>query len=811
MRIRWLIVLGLLICGPADANVRLHGSGVPTAQFGTLKVGGGGFVTNCDMTSDGTKLCRTDTYGDYLLVGGLWQQLVTISSMPAADANADNYSGGIGVYEARIAPSNTSHFYMMLNGYVFSSTNKGGNWTRTAFTQDLTFNTSDGFRTNGRYMAVDPMNELIVYAGTPTALSVTLNGGTSFGTVSSVTAPTDTLHGGVLVAFDPSSSVISNVTQGIYACSPGNGVFHSTNGGTSFTKITGTPTTCGDLLVDAAGLVWLVDTGGGGGNLWKLSGSTWTEPITSGTIGGVAVNPADGTKVYAVDNSTRLYVSTDTGVSFVGPTSQSAAATDIPWLVQASVDGYNPGNILFDPAGSNLLYMPSGIGVFHTNPPTTNTAIVWTSQTAGIENLDMNVVVGIASGKPAIAAWDRAGFVITPGTYPSSYGGVECSNQLPSGWGIAVDPTGTQVAVAGTPANAGCGNGAQTAISPVSWSLFTSQTPGQNRGGCMAASSTTNLLWLPKDAGSNSNGPWTTTNGGLTWTLQTVGTVPTSGTTGWGQNYYEDTIYCAADLIDSSTYYIYNDGAAGSGSQGIWKSTDNGVTWAQVSTINFGGFAGATQIKTVPGQSGNLFASPGNGGTASAASHPAALSLYQSVNHGAAWNAIANVLETFCVGFGKPASGQTYPTVFFIGWAAGTPSTVTFSNGSAVISATNSFTVGQAVKFTTTGSLPTNFNTSTIYYVISTSLSSSQFEVATSKGGTAVTAGSAGSGTQSMVPYPFGAWKSVNNFATAPVQVGNGYPGGSFDPIKDCYGEMGTVGTMYMVTGGNGAYQGTGL
>ena len=80
--------------------------------------------------------------------------------------------------------------------------------------------------------------------------------------------------------------------------------------------------------------------------------------------------------------------------------------------------------------------------------------------------------------------------------------------------------------------------------------------------------------------------------------------------------------------------------------------------------------------------------------------------------------------------------------------------TVTFTNSSAVITATNTMIVGAAVQFQTTGGLPTNFSTATTYYVISTGLSGSQFEVSATYGGSAVTAGSAGSGTQTATINP---------------------------------------------------------
>jgi len=60
----------------------------------------------------------------------------------------------------------------------------------------------------------------------------------------------------------------------------------------------------------------------------------------------------------------------------------------------------------------------------------------------------------------------------------------------------------------------------------VSWTIFPSQTPittNLTHGGGIAASTSTNYVWLPNDAGSSANSPWYTTNGGTTWTAATVG------------------------------------------------------------------------------------------------------------------------------------------------------------------------------------------------------------------------------------------------------------------------------------------------
>jgi hypothetical protein len=71
--------------------------------------------------------------------------------------------------------------------------------------------------------------------------------------------------------------------------------------------------------------------------------------------------------------------------------------------------------------------------------------------------------------------------------------------------------------------------------------------------------------------------------------------------------------------------------------------------------------------------------------------------------------------------------------------------TATFTNGSASIAATNSYFAGEMVRFT--GSVPTNFSTTAIYYVLSTGLSGSTFQLAAIPGGTAILAGGNGSAT----------------------------------------------------------------
>ena len=107
-------------------------------------------------------------------------------------------------------------------------------------------------------------------------------------------------------------------------------------------------------------------------------------------------------------------------------------------------------------------------------------------------------------------------------------------------------------------------------------------------------------------------------------------------------------------------------------------------------------------------------------------------------------------------GIGQYLTARASPT---------TTNTVTFTNGSAVIGSTNFVTLLKAlcapndgsicvqpVMFTTTGGLPTNFTVGTTYYIDPASFSGQTFKVGTTVANalahTYVTAGSAGSGTQ---------------------------------------------------------------
>ena len=661
--------------GNAITSTALIGALQPVgAQWDTLKVGGGGWVTGIDVAADGTKVTRTDTYGGYYWTGSAWTQLVTKSSMPGADfgfdVNGDSLSGG-GIYEIAIAPSNTSHFYMIYNGYVFSSTNHGATWTRASPAQQTDLDPNSTHRWYAPRLAVDPNNENIVYAGEAThGLFKSSNAGSSWSSVGSVAASND--DRGISIAFDPSSTHPGNVTQGIYACSNNTGVYHSTDGGTTWTLTTGTPTSCQDMVVTSAGVVYVTATGQTHA-LQKYTGSWAAVDTNGGTNDGRGQSIAlNGSNIYVMSDGGGtgggLTVSTNNGSTWTGYSfTDTQSASDVPWLGVTNNKYMTTGRIRYD-ANSSRLYFSEGIGVYYTASPGSPSA--WISQTAGIENMVGVKLVSSPGGSLNTVEYDRPTFHITdPTVYPSTQGpnnNSTGSSAVLAGWDEDYATTNTSYLALyanwqGNDVSAYSNNGGST------WTLFPSHPnlTGTSTGeGSIAVSTPTNSV-IAQGFGTAGGGTagtiYYTTNNGTSWNIATVA----GGNGGWGGagNILLNRHVVCADRVTSGTFYAY-----GGTTKGVYKSTDGGINWSRVHTGALNIFDGFNTImRCVPGNAGHLFWTGGNvGGSTSG-------SFYRSTDGGATWTALPNVLEVYAFGFGAPSTPGAYPAVYIFGWVSGTP------------------------------------------------------------------------------------------------------------------------------------------
>lgn len=734
----------------------------PTASWQPLRIGGGGFVRSIYIAPDNTKVCRCDTWGAYIWNGSIWSPLITSSSIPNADiASNSSITYSDGVAEVVIAPNQTTTLYMKFNGWLYVSINSGGTWNRASsgWTNDEA--TLGGQQTYSFLIGVDPQNPDFVVAGNVVqGLMITSNGragaSTTWTAVSTATIPLPTTNDvGMGVAFDPTSLVSGGKTQGIYAYSWGNGVYHSTDAGVHWTLTTSGPLYPKTMFCDASGNLWVVNqTSGVGGTslLWKYSAGTWSSSSPTGnTINAAAVDPSTGF-VWTIDAFDNLSVSKNVGSSWAYTTNGVVdAATDVPWLATTYEGSFSVGTLFFDYSGN--LYLSEGIAVWHTVPPASSTSVTWTSQTAGIEQMVTYMVLSPPGGKQLAFLGDRNNFYIPNGKiYSATQVWTGSDPEITDGWGgdwAATNPafivanvgsnggffwdlsgystnggvtwipfgttaTGTfsisggslgnntwSVVAAGL--NLGVGDSivmCQTSnplnmftgtvftynnstggsltvnctahfpqnstVSNVSdWTVHTVPygRTGGGFGGSIAAASTTNFIFLPSGNGV----PFYTQDGGVTWVslgsyFNTTFGIPTSGTTGWGDFYSNNSLMCCADRVNPNTFYMYNSLAGASGG-GIYRSIDGGVSWT-LRNSGGGSPTGATsnlaKMKSVPGQNGHLFFIDN-----------LASGLWRSQNGGQTWTNTANGGVNFtsvnAFGIGKIVSGQSYPAIFLAG------------------------------------------------------------------------------------------------------------------------------------------------
>ena len=616
-----------------------------------LRIGAGGWLTGLDISADGsTRLVRTDTYGAYVWDAGQWKQLVTASSMPAADVGVEKNEG---VYEIRVAPGNASRLYMSYRGYVYRSDDRGAHWTKTAFAQ-ATMEPNDDYRMYGQKMAVDPANPDVVYAGTQNkGLLRSYDGGASWQAVGSV--PVASGAGITGIAFDPSSGTTSGRTNTVYAGAAGNGVWRTTDAGATWAKLSGSPNSIAHAVVASDGVFYA--TGTGVGAVWRLQAGVWTNVRPDGGQywHSVMVDPSNPARIVAGTDGGSLSQSQNRGTSWGGVLwTMSRQATDIPWLAWTKEDYMSNGDMRFDPTTPNKLWFAQGIGVWTTTIATTQSSVVWTSQSAGIEQLVANAIAAPPGGKPVVASWDRPLFYsANPDAFPAQHGPNK-ANAIVMGWQVdyaSTNPT-FLAAVAdwwGVEQSGYSTDGGQT------WTVFPSMPAWGEAGmGTMAVSTPDNIVWAP----SNKKAPYVTKNRGASW--QPISLPGVSNWTGLHSAYYLNRHIVAADRVNAGTFYMYLS------TNGLFRSTDGGTSWTLVKSgeiVPFSSFN--AKLKTVPGKAGHLFFTAGqqDGGLSGA--------FMRSTDGGVTWTTIPNVLEVYAFGFGKEAPGTTYPAIYIAGWVGG--------------------------------------------------------------------------------------------------------------------------------------------
>jgi hypothetical protein len=522
---------------------------------------------------------------------------------------------------------------------------------------------NDSYRIWGEKAAVDPANPDVVYVGTVSdGVYTTTNGGTSWSLVSGVGVPG--VQGITGIVFDGSSGTTGGKTNTVYACRNGTGVYRTTNAGSSWALLSGGPTTVTHAAVATDGVYYAVNLGT---VVYKYSGGWTTSANTSITLHSIATDPFNSARIIAGRDSGHLIVSTDRGNSWGsgviwGPAGTALrVATDIPWLAFAKESYMSNGAMRFDPTVSNKLWFSEGIGVWYSTAADNTTQTTWNSYSAGIEQLvARDVIVPPGSAYVFTAGMDRSVFRIAKAntSFPSSYVTMGSSASLIPAWAVnysVANPTHLVAIINGSGNNLS----GYSLDGGATWTPFPVQPYTGGTSGDIIAPSIDNIFALIGGGGY----VYRSTNRGASWTQLSLPGASSSESNNLHCGYNCRKHLFAVDGANPNTVYLYFY------THGVYRSTDSGATWTLVSSNAFdaGNMYWHTKLRSVPGQSGHLFMTAGQAGS-DGQQNPANTNLWRSRDGGTTWTQVAGMAEPYDVALGKPAPGASYPAIYVVGW-----------------------------------------------------------------------------------------------------------------------------------------------
>lgn len=465
------------------------GGGLVQTNWTLMHLGGGGNIGGVVCSTQGVCMARGDVFSSWLLgADNTWHNQATASTMPVTDwaynprvnTSSNQVPEGFpngGPIDLQPCPSSATCAYMYSGIYTYYSNNISlsspdtMNWCRTGgFTaQNDNSNTVVGAQNPGQYEAIDPYNSSHVVVATQTAglfesfnADSAWNSGACTGTAATWTS-IPTSGSGIPsatgqpvpyhIAFDSTGGTTTRsghtVAAKVYIFTPGGtaGVYASTDGGATYSHMSGSPTTLKHLKVSGdpakgGGNVWAID---GSNNVWESISGTWTELLNNGCCSDIAINQNNGDQVAGLGGGATLWASANgsSGSPTFNQYTGTVLAGDTGWVSWAAIGYYN-GQLTFNPAVSGQLLAGMGQGIFVTTFP--SGAFNWSALSKGIEGtVNQKIAVPFAQAV-MVSASDIGGCMFTIATAastkstcfpPAQYQGL---SQSP---GMSVTPDGT--------------------------------------------------------------------------------------------------------------------------------------------------------------------------------------------------------------------------------------------------------------------------------------------------------------------------------------------------------------------------------
>jgi xyloglucan-specific exo-beta-1,4-glucanase len=655
---------------PAAAGLTASRAASTPYTWRNVAIVGGGFVDGLVFSpaQPGLAYARTDIGGAYRwdADAGRWVPLMDFTGF--GDWNE------LGVESIAADPVNPAQVWVAageytqpwaepLNGEILRSDNQGRTWQISDLPIQLASNQNG--RNMGERLAVDPDDDSILYLASPAnGLWRSTDGGSTWSQVTSfpVTSTPDDI-GLSFVTFDPASSRRGEPTRTIFVGdATGTALYESTDAGATWQLVPGEPAGMEPQHgVMASNGTFYVDYANQPGPNGMTDGSVWKYGTLTGAwtditpeVPGAGGNPAFGYAGLAVDPE-----HPDT-------------------LMVATNDRWSPIDTIFR---------------------STDAGSTWEDVGADA-NLDISASPFLAWGTTPKFGWWIASIAIDPFN----------PNHVIFGTGATVfgsdDVTAADHGRATTWSSAAAEGIEETAVNdlvaPAAGPCQLISAVGDLGGFChtsLSQSPETGMIEPILGSGTSigeagaapldvaevgySGGDWST-DGGADWTAMTLPPGSTEGagvvavaadgssivwapvdaapaySTDGGQTWTAVTglgegLMPVADPVTPGVFYAF-DPPTGD----VLMSTDDGASFAVADTglpagVGSEQSSSAPQLHTVPGRAGDLWLTAGNG------------VLYHSADGGQTFNQITSVTTAATLGFGKGAPGATYPAIYLTG------------------------------------------------------------------------------------------------------------------------------------------------
>ncbi len=609
-------------------------------------------------------------------VGGVYRwDSVNSSWLPITDGKIPYY----GIEALALNPSNENEIFLITggsnsgfaNGKLFKSTNKGATWNQLPnFTVPVACN--DAWRNDDPRLTIDPNNGglIMFFASRANGLWKSINSGVSWTRIASTVIPSGVVNSGgqAFVVFDKNSGNQTTNSKTLYVGVSGSGIYKSTDGGISFSLLSGGPDVAiynpvngsissdGTLYVTyAQGWSDLLD-----GRVYKYTasgtGSNITPPNNNGkSFGGINVCPTDPNKIVTIQwrwgEINGIHYSSDGGKTWAKKTCSQANFNCPPWWDKNFLSWDYCAGIAFDPLNPKKVWFTFGGGVFITNDITVSNPVYYVEEKNLEELCVVRVCVPPSPCTTTLVATvlDQQGFAFKD------------VDQVPKakigsgfGQGNSIDYCATNpnffVRVADDQQwTKPSGFGQYSSDGAATWKNFTTRPTNTSASGnvSISASNQNNWVWAPLNCTTNSVNvmPYYTTNGGTSW-------VACSGIQA-GDNVcsqvYAGSKYLVSDRVNGSVFYYYSYDNTNTY---FYRSIDGGATYAKISTNALPGYY-QVKLEAMPGKEKNLMFCTRNGSA-----------LYFSSNSGDNWAKISGVTNCISFGFGKSIGTSPNLTLF---------------------------------------------------------------------------------------------------------------------------------------------------